>query len=202
MTTLASYLPKILTSGKQILGSLISGITNQFGKLGTAVGKIGKTVIDGIKGLPKQMLSWGKDMMDGFIGGITDKISKLTNTVKGVGEKIKSFLHFSRPDEGPLREYETWMPDFVDGLSKTLKNASPHLLAQVKDLASGISDEMQINGSITTGDYSQNIAMQQSYNNDSLVNSFKLALSEMKIELDDEVAGHFVEKTVARAIYS
>jgi hypothetical protein len=34
-----------------------------------------------------------------------------------------------------------------------------------------------------------------------LVASFKQALSEMKIELDDEVAGKFVNKTVARAIY-
>lgn len=35
-----------------------------------------------------------------------------------------------------------------------------------------------------------------------LVDSFKQALSEMKIELDDEVAGKFVNRTVAKAIYS
>lgn len=34
-----------------------------------------------------------------------------------------------------------------------------------------------------------------------LVDSFKQALSEMKIELDDEVAGKFVNRTVAKAIY-
>lgn len=32
------------------------------------------------------------------------------------------------------------------------------------------------------------------------VEAFKTALKEIKIELDDEVAGRFVEKTVARAI--
>ena len=36
----------------------------------------------------------------------------------------------------------------------------------------------------------------------SMVKAFKTALSEMKIELDDEVAGKFVEQTVARAVYS
>jgi hypothetical protein len=36
--------------------------------------------------------------------------------VKGVGNTIRSFLHFSRPDEGPLADYETWMPDMMDGL--------------------------------------------------------------------------------------
>lgn len=34
-----------------------------------------------------------------------------------------------------------------------------------------------------------------------MVDAFKEALSEMKIELDDRVAGKFVERTVARAIY-
>ena len=38
------------------------------------------------------------------------------------------------------------------------------------------------------------------YNN-NLIEDFKTALSQMKIELDDEVAGKFVKKTVEDAIY-
>lgn len=44
--------------------------------------------------------------------------------------KIASFLHFSVPDEGPLSDYEKWMPDFMKGLAggiernrKLVKNA-------------------------------------------------------------------------------
>lgn len=40
------------------------------------------------------------------------------------------------------------------------------------------------------------------YEYNMLVDSFKQALSEMTIEMDDETMGKFVEKTVARAIYS
>ena len=36
----------------------------------------------------------------------------------------------------------------------------------------------------------------------NMVEAFKEALSEMKIELDDEVAGRFVETTVTNAIYN
>ena len=36
----------------------------------------------------------------------------------------------------------------------------------------------------------------------SLVKAFETALGNMTVELDDEVAGKFVEKTVARAIYT
>ena len=36
----------------------------------------------------------------------------------------------------------------------------------------------------------------------SMVDAFKQALSEMKIVLDDEVAGQFVERTVTNVIYA
>lgn len=46
----------------------------------------------------------------------------------------------------------------------------------------------------TVGTYREN-----SFN--SLVSAFKQALSEMKIELDDEEMGKFVDRTVTKAIY-
>ena len=45
-----------------------------------------------------------------------------------------------------------------------------------------------------------NRGLENEYN--LLVNSFKKALSEMTVEMDDTTMGRFVEKTVARAIYS
>ena len=36
---------------------------------------------------------------------------------------------------------------------------------------------------------------------ENMVDAFKTALGDMKIELDDEVAGRFVDRTIARAIY-
>jgi hypothetical protein len=41
---------------------------------------------------------------------------------------------------------------------------------------------------------------QSEYN--MLVDSFKQALSEVSVEMDDQIMGKFIEKTVARAIYS
>ncbi len=41
----------------------------------------------------------------------------IRDAVKGVANKIKSFLHFSVPDEGPLADFESWMPDFMQGLA-------------------------------------------------------------------------------------
>ena len=61
-----------------------------------------------------------------------------------VGNKIKEFLHFSRPDKGPLREYEKWMPDMVKGLSKTLTTSSPELYNASKKLAEKVANNLDI----------------------------------------------------------
>src|SRR5699024_10990872 len=69
------------------------------------------------KSLPSKALGWGKDFINGLKNGIMAGVNAIVNAVKNVANKIRSFLHFSRPDEGPLRDYETWMPDFMSGLA-------------------------------------------------------------------------------------
>lgn len=196
VSTLTRNFPKILQAGGQLVTSLINGISSMLGNLGNTAMQIFNTIKDKITQLPQKALQWGKDMIQGFINGIKGMISKVGDAVKGVADKIKNFLHFSRPDVGPLRDYETWMPDMIEGLSKSLEKASPNLVNQTKALAGQMSDALNVDGSINapSGSYGST-----SYN---LVESFKQALSEMKIEMDDEQMGKFVDKTVANAIYT
>ena len=132
-------------------------------------------------------------MVRGIANGIRNAIGYVTNAVSSVANKIKSFLHFSRPDEGPLAEYESWMPDMVEGLSDSLRKASPELISQTEALANGMSDAFNVNGSVSASGG-------RSY--DSMVEAFKDALSQVKIEMDDEEMGHFVDKTVTKLIYN
>ena len=148
-------------------------------------------IIGKIRSLPGQLFNWGVDMVKGIANGIRNAIHHVTSAVSDVANKIKSFLHFSRPDEGPLAEYESWMPDMVQGLSDSLKKASPDLINQTEALASGMSDAFNVNGSVS--------ASGGNYNN--MVEAFKDALSQVKIEMDDEEMGHFVDKTVTKLIY-
>jgi tape measure domain-containing protein len=148
-------------------------------------------IINTIRSLPGQLFNWGVDMVKGIANGIRNAIHHVTSAVSDVANKIKSFLHFSRPDEGPLAEYESWMPDMVEGLSDSLRKASPELISQTEALASGMSDAFNVNGSVS--------ASGVNYNN--MVDAFKDALSQVKIEMDDEEMGHFVDKTVTKLIY-
>lgn len=150
-------------------------------------------IIDKVRSLPGQLYNWGVDMIQGIADGIKNTIHKVTSAVTDVADKIKSFLHFSRPDEGPLTEYESWMPDMVEGLSDSLRKASPELISQTEALANGMSDAFNVNGGISANGG-------RSYN--AMVEAFKDALSQVKIEMDDEEMGHFVDKTVTKLVYN
>lgn len=97
--------------------NMVSGIKNVISKIGTVIKNGFQIAIDFITSLPGQALQWGKDFIGGLKDGIMSGINKIVDSVKTVANKIRSFLHFSRPDEGPLRDYEKWMPDFMTGLA-------------------------------------------------------------------------------------
>lgn len=180
-----NWLSNTLAKARDFAGQLAQAGTN-------AARGLANNIINGIKSLPGQLYNWGVDMVKGIANGIRNAIGYVTSAVSAVADKIKSFLHFSRPDEGPLAEYESWMPDMVAGLSDSLRKASPELINQTEALANGMSDAFNVNGGISTNG--------GNYNN--MVDAFKDALSQVKIEMDDEEMGHFVDKTVTKLIYN
>lgn len=108
--------------------SAINGFKSMVGGIGNALSSVGDVIKSGFESainfltsLPQNALTWGKDFIQGFINGINQKIGAVVDAAKGIAEKIRSFLHFSRPDVGPLRFYEDWMPDFIDGLAKGMR---------------------------------------------------------------------------------
>ncbi len=132
VAAIKSNLPTIFEAGIKIIGSLISGIISMNSAVGTGILKVISAIKEKMGQLPKMALDWGKDMIQGFIDGIKNMIGKVGDAAKSVADKIKNFLHFSRPDIGPLRDYETWMPDMVKGMVKGI-NQSSYLLENATD---------------------------------------------------------------------
>ena len=123
---------------------LASGIINCLPSIVQAAFEIIQAIWNVLKELPGKALQWGKDMIQGFINGIKSMLGDIGNAAKNVGSKIREFLHFSRPDKGPLREYETWMPDMIKGLTKTLNASSPELYNASKNLSEKIANGLDI----------------------------------------------------------
>ena len=118
--------------------NLVSGIKDALSGLGGVVQRGFQSAIDFITSLPSQAIKWGKDFIQGLIDGIKSMIEKVKNTVSDVASTIRSFLHFSRPDVGPLRDYETWMPDFTQGLAKGIMDNIPVITRATRALANSM----------------------------------------------------------------
>lgn len=114
----------------------IDGVKEKVGQIRDAIEEKIQEALDWIKELPSKLYQWGADMMKGLADGIKSAASLVTNAVSKPCDKIRSMMHFSRPDEGPLRDYETWMPDMLRGLANSLKE-NVGILNPALDVVSG-----------------------------------------------------------------
>ena len=128
-------------SAIQAFHNMVSGIGNALSSLGSTVSNGFQSAISFITSLPSQAVQWGRDFIDGIVSGIRNAIGRVRDAVSDVASTIRSFLHFSVPDEGPLTEYESWMPDFMQGLAKGIEKSK----SVVADAIEGVSKDMTIN---------------------------------------------------------
>lgn len=138
-----------LELGAQIIRGIASGIGSMVTAIWNAVKNVFTTAVDWVKNLGKQAVQWGKDMIQGFLDGIKAWAGKLWDGVKDIGKGIAKFLHFSRPDIGPLRDYETWMPDFMKGLAHGIDSNA----WRVQDALRNATGGMTLAGNSTNVDF-------------------------------------------------
>lgn len=132
-------------------GTLISGLTGaaqgfqltgswQGAVAGGVIGIVGKLLGTSIT---TEAGSWGADLVSGLASGITSGGGIIAKAVSWIGGIIKGFLHFSRPDEGPLREYEKWMPDMIQGMADGIRDNAYLLQDAAADLGGKLKMQLQ-----------------------------------------------------------
>ena len=124
-----------LELGGNIIKFLGNGIRNMGGTLSSCIKNCFDQGLAYIKSLPGKAAGWAADMINGFVEGIFSSMHKVADAVKNVASTITAYMHFSRPDLGPLRQYEKWMPDFMAGLSRGITDN----LWMVEDAAEWLS---------------------------------------------------------------
>lgn len=135
--------------GRNLMQFFGSGISGMSSTILSAVKGVLNAGINIIKSLPSQAVTWGKDFIQGLAGGIMSAARAVLDSVKSIADKIASYLHFSRPDVGPLRDYETWMPDMIDGMAEGIYKNAYKLENAVSSLSAGM--EMGMNGMTAGG---------------------------------------------------
>lgn len=119
--TIVNLLSSIFEAIGNVLSNIWSGIKETVGNIKDSIIEGFTAAIDWIKGLPSQALEWGKDIVTGIVDGIKGAANAVGDAVKGVADKIKSFLGFSEPEDGPLSDFHTYMPDMIDLMAKGIR---------------------------------------------------------------------------------
>lgn len=110
--------------------SAINGVKNIFSTLKSAL----SNVFNDIKGA---MANWGRDMIANLINGIKSKIGDVAQSMADVANTIKSYIHFTEPDIGPLSDFHTYAPDMM-------KQFASGLVANKDILTSAVSDAFDL----------------------------------------------------------
>ena len=145
-TTVVNIASTLREAAVSAFQRMVSGIGSALSGLYSVVSNGFSSAIRFITGLPGQAFQWGKDFIQGLINGISSMIQSVINTVSGLADRIRSFLHFSAPDEGPLADYETWMPDFMKGLAGGIEKNRNLVEKAVKVVASDMVVSPKVNG--------------------------------------------------------
>lgn len=148
ITTVWNTIKNVFTTVLNTIKSVVSGAFNSmWSGIKNTVSKIVESIKTGfnnavsfIKNLASSAFQWGADIIQGIVNGIKSCIGTVKDAVTNVAETIRSFLHFSVPDEGPLTDYESWMPDFMSGLAKGIDQSK----AMVTKAVEGVAGDMVI----------------------------------------------------------
>lgn len=166
MNTIQSVVSGVWNSVKSVTSSVLEAVktavsnvfTNVVSSIRTAMGNVYSAVESGfnkavgfIKGLASSAFTWGADMINGIVNGIKSCIGKVIDAVSDVANAIRSYLHFSVPDVGPLTDYESWMPDFMSGLAKGIERSR----GMVQKAVGGVAADMIISPKLSAIEHSQ-----------------------------------------------
>lgn len=186
-------LQKLIKAGIDIVGSLIVGIFQAFVGLGQAILNLGQKIHDGLQPIKDWSQEAGENLVKGIWNGISSAYTWLTNKIRGWVGNVTSFIKRMFGIHSPSTLFRDEIGENLalgigEGFSEEMDDVS-------RMMADSIPQSFDIDPTLTGARYSNSAEL-------DMVASFKEALAQMKIVLDDEVAGRFVERTVADAIYA
>ena len=172
----------------------MEGIRDKLSSLKEDAGKILTTVTNAVKDLPDKMLSVGKNLVEGIWRGISNGLGWIKSKISGWVGNVTSFIKGLFGIHSP----STVMRDQV-GKNLALgigEGFSDEMKYVATEMGNAIPTSFDVNSSVTGARYANEGSQID------MISAFKQALSQVKIVLDDEVAGEFVERTVTRVIYA
>lgn len=194
-----SQLPGRIAS---ILGNVISNLGSWAGNMASkgaeGARNMFNAVVNGLTSLPGRVLSIGGDIVRGIWNGISGAAGWLAGKVRSFASGILDSMKNALGIHSPSRLFRDQVGKYIaqgigEGFTDEMGSVVGQMQDAMPDASAFVSDpQLAYSASTATGAVA----------NSSVVDAVVEALERVHIVLDDEVAGKFVERTVASAIYA
>lgn len=144
VTALIRNAPKIVEAALSLITNLVTGLIRNYGKVIEVGAQLVEKVKSGFSDKVNDALNWGRDIIQNFIDGIKQKWNSLKSAVSDVANTVKRYLHFSVPDEGPLKDFASYAPDMMDLYAKGIDDNIGTVEDSVTDVARTISGSLNV----------------------------------------------------------
>lgn len=118
VTAIIQNAPKLMEAAAQLMLAMARGVVQNISAVLSAIGQLGTGIWNAVSNIVSGAWDWGKDLIENFVDGIKAFIHKPIEAISGLASRIKSFLGFSEPEEGPLSNFHTYAPDMMELFAK------------------------------------------------------------------------------------
>lgn len=185
--------------------------------------EIVKLMNDSIQKMRNDEPKWktaGGNLISGLNGGIINKQGTSFSLIQSYGSKLLANLKASLKEKSPSKATREMGSFLLEGINLGIKDEQRETLQAARSFGESVIDSMS--AGLKTGvdtsaiaavrnaipeEIDSNIkfaaaAAAQAETTNPLVGALKQALSEMKIEMDGEEMGQFVDKTMTKLLYN
>lgn len=205
----SQFLSNAINFVSQLPGRIASFLSSVISNLGSWAGQMASrgaegarnmfnAVVNGLASLPGRVLSIGSDIVHGIWNGISGAAGWLAGKVSSFASGILDGMKDALGIHSPSRLFRDQVGKYIaqgigEGFTDEMGSVVGQMQDAMPDASAFVSDpQLAYSASTATGAVA----------NSSVVDAVIEALERVHIVLDDEVAGKFVERTVANAIYA
>lgn len=131
--TAPDTIQQLMQAAFDIMVGLGQGLLNAIPQVVTRIPEIIANILQAFTPLGNDLamnaVGWAADLIDGLVSGIRNGISQVQGAVSSIAQGIRDFIGFSEPEEGPLSDFHTYMPDMFDLLEEGIEEGAPELEA-------------------------------------------------------------------------
>lgn len=148
--TIESTVYKMPLYGRRIPEGLSSGMNEGIPSVSASADEAARAAKSPLQSADDGSWGWGYDMVSGMASGITAATGeRLVSAVSSAAATIKSYMHFTVPDVGPLADADTYMPDMLELFGKGIEENLPAFRSKVEQVPRAMAEVLASGSSPT-----------------------------------------------------